>query len=89
MSMTNDYRGYSEKIILANKEASAKNIGVQLGRYCISRDISVSEIADYLNVTRMSIYGWFDGTCTPLPKHEEKIAEMLKTGGWNVHQEEE
>jgi hypothetical protein len=87
--MITDNRGYSKKIISANTEASGKNIGVQLGRYCISRDIPVSEIANYLGVTRMSIYGWFDGTCIPLPKHEEKIAEILKTGGWNVSQEEE
>ena len=87
--MITDNHGYSKKIISANTEASGKNIGVQLGRYCISRDIPVSEIANYLGVTRMSIYGWFDGTCTPLPKHEEKIAEILKTGGWNVSQEEE
>ena len=88
--MITDNRGYSKKIILANREASEESIGVQLGRYCISRDISVSEIADYFEVTRMTIYGWFDGTWVPrLLKHKKKIAEMLKTGGWNVHQEEE
>jgi|TARA_R110000751_G_scaffold138164_1_gene241786 hypothetical protein len=88
--MITDNRGYSKKIILANREASEESIGVQLGRYCISRDISVSEIADYFEVTRMTIYGWFDGTWVPrLRKHREKIARMLKTGGWNVHQEEE
>ena len=85
--MITDNRGYSKKIILANKEASEKSVGVQLGRYCISRDISVSEIADYFKVTRMTIYGWFDGTWIPTLKHKEKITEMLKNGGWDVNQQ--
>tara|TARA_R110002020_G_scaffold29076_1_gene92042 strand:+ start:1319 stop:1585 length:267 start_codon:yes stop_codon:yes gene_type:complete len=85
--MITDNRGYSKKIILANKEASEKSVGVQLGRYCISRDISVAEIADYFRVTRMTIYGWFDGTWIPALKHEEKIIEMLKNGGWDVNQQ--
>ena len=85
--MITDNRGYSKKIISVNKEASEKSIGVQLGRYCISRDISVSEIADYFKVTRMTIYGWFDGTWIPSLKHKEKIIEMLKNGGWDVNQQ--
>ena len=85
--MITDNRGYSKKIILANKEASEKSVGVQLGRYCISRDISVVEIADYFRVTRMTIYGWFDGTWIPTLKHKEKIIEMLKNGGWDVNQQ--
>jgi len=85
--MITDNRGYSKKIILANKEASEKSVGVQLGRYCISRDISVSEIADYFKVTRMTIYGWFDGTWIPISKHKEKIIEMLKNGGWDVNRQ--
>jgi len=80
--MITDNRGYSKKIILANQEASDESIGVQLGRYCISRDIPVSEIADYFSVTRMTIYGWFDGTHIP-SDHSEKIVTMLKNGGWN------
>ena len=87
--MITDNRGYSNKIILANKEASEKSFGVRLGRYCIPRDISVSEIADYFKVTRMTIYGWFDGTWIPISKHKEKIIEMLKNGGWDVHREGE
>lgn len=85
--MITDNRGYSKKIILANKEASEKSVGVQLGRYCISRDISVSEIADYFKVTRMTIYGWFDGTWIPALKHKEKISTMLKNGGWDVNRQ--
>jgi hypothetical protein len=87
-TLTTDNRGYSKKIILANLEASEESIGVQLGRWCIAKDVTVSEIARYLDVTRMSIYGWFDGTCTPLPEHAKKIAGVLKTGGRNVRQEE-
>jgi len=85
--MIADNRGYSTKIILANKKASETSVGVQLGRYCIPRNIPVSEVADYFKVTRMTIYGWFDGTWIPASKHEERIAEMLKNGGWDVNQQ--
>jgi hypothetical protein len=87
--MITDNRGYSKKIILANKSASGKSLGVQLGRYCISRDIPVSEVADYFEATRMTIYGWFDGTWIPALKYKEKIRVMLKNGGWDVHREGE
>jgi DNA-binding XRE family transcriptional regulator len=86
MTMITDNRGYSKKIILANLEASEESIGVQLGRWCISQDIPVSEIARYLDVTRMSIYGWFDGTYTPLPKHAKKIAGVLRNRDRNGRQ---
>lgn len=87
--MITDNRGYSKKIILANKEASGESLGVQLGRYCISRDIPVAEVADYFEVTRMTIYGWFDGTWIPTSNHKEKINTMLENGGWDVHREGE
>ena len=87
--MITDNRGYSNKIILANKEASEKSFGVKLGRYCIPRDISVSEIANHFNVTRMTIYGWFDGTWIPTIEHKEKIIEVLEgDGGLDASQQE-
>ena len=43
--------------------------------------VSVSEIANHFNVTRMTIYGWFDGTWIPTIEHKEKIIEVLEGGG--------
>ena len=76
-----DYRGYSRRIIEANAEANKDSLGVRLGRYCISRDISASDMADYFRVSKMTIYKWFVGKSEPRKIYEEKIKDMLTTGG--------
>ena len=77
-----DCRGYSKRIIQANDEASSDNLGVLLGRYCISRDIPVSDITSYFGVSRMTLYKWFTGKSEPRVAHRDKIQTMLKLGGW-------
>lgn len=68
-------RGYSYRLVKANKDADPKHIGVKLGRYCISKDISVKDIAEQFGVSRMTIYTWFVGIATP---HKTTIAEIKK-----------
>ena len=72
-----DFRGYSRRVVEANKAASSNNLGVLLGRYCISRDISAMEIAGYFKVSKMTIYRWFTGAGEPSLKHTDKITELL------------
>jgi hypothetical protein len=76
-----DYRGYSRRIIEANAEATKDSLGVRLGQYCISRDISVSEMAGYFEVSKMTIYKWFTGKSEPRKLHQDKITKMLISGG--------
>jgi hypothetical protein len=76
-----DYRGYSARIIDANERAPSDSLGVQLGRYCISRDISATLVAEYFGVSKMTIYKWFTGAWTPREKHGAKIEFILKKGG--------
>ena len=76
-----DHRGYSTRIIDANDRASADSLGVQLGRYCISRDISAIEVAEYFGVSKMTIYKWFTGQSTPRQSYRDRIAAMLNVGG--------
>jgi transcriptional regulator with XRE-family HTH domain len=73
-----DNRGYANRIVLANKEADSKSPGVMLGRYCISKDYSVRDVAEYFGVSRMTIYKWFTGEWIPRKVHETKINEVLK-----------
>lgn len=79
-----DYRGYSKRIIDANELASSDSLGVLLGRYCISRDIPVSDITEYFGVSRMAIYNWFIGKSEPRKYHRDKIEMILRNGGWSV-----
>ena len=59
--MTQDSRGYSARIIKANKAANANLPGVKLGRLCIAKEISVTHVAEYFKVSRMTVYNWFKG----------------------------
>ena len=70
-------QGYSIRIAEAIKSADGNLLGVQLGRLCIERNISVAEVACTLKVTRQTIYGWFSGTTSPRPSHESEIRAWI------------
>ena len=72
-----DSRGYSSRIVKANKEANTTHPGVELGRLCISQEIPVSSVAEFFGVSRMTIYKWFKGTENPRKKQLEKIEDVL------------
>lgn len=68
-------RGYSYRLVKANKAADSKHIGVKLGRYCITNDIPVIQIAEMFSVSRMTVYNWFSGLVMP---HRAKVAQIEK-----------
>lgn len=72
-----DSRGYSSRIIKANKEASTSNPGVLLGRMCIAKEIPVSDVSEFFGVSRMTIYKWFKGLEIPRRKQIARIEEVL------------
>jgi predicted transcriptional regulator len=80
-----DSRGYSYRIVKANKEADTVSPGVQLGRLCITQEIPVASVAEFFGVSRMTIYKWFKGVEMPRKKQVEKIEEVLKRMKNNVH----
>jgi predicted DNA-binding protein YlxM (UPF0122 family) len=69
--------GYSQSLIDANKKADIKSPGVALGRVCIANDISVTEVADELGVSRMTIYNWFDGSTVPYARYYTDIEHYI------------
>jgi hypothetical protein len=70
-------RGYSYRLVKANKAANSKHIGVKLGRHCIANDITVIEIANMFNVSRMTVYNWFTGIVTPHKTTATEIEKLL------------
>jgi DNA-binding transcriptional regulator YiaG len=66
--------GYSLNLMLANKSADGKHLGVALGRQCIKAGVSVSSIAGKFNVSRQTVYNWFEGRVTP----NNQVSELLK-----------
>ena len=77
-------RGYSFRLVQANQAADSRKVGVRLGRYCITKDISVAEIAHKFDVSRMTIYSWFTGVSDPHPSKAEQIAAMLKRARFSI-----
>jgi hypothetical protein len=69
--------GYSQKVAQLNKEASIKNLGVRLGRYCISHDVPVTDVMVLFNVTRQTVYNWFSGIHIPSKDHQKHISTFL------------
>lgn len=76
-----DDRGYSLRIMRANEQADPSNIGVLLGRLCIKKEIPVVEVAQFFDVSRMTIYNWFCGQGRPRKQMEEKIREVIRKLG--------
>lgn len=65
--------GYSFRLAELNSSADSASLGVQLGRVCIKRDISVIDVAHELGVTRQTVYNWFCGVKAP---HETTVAKI-------------
>ena len=70
--------GYSQSLVLANKKADIKSLGVALGRVCIRADISVRQLAGDFGVSRMTIYNWFKGDAVPHHSYVEQIREYIR-----------
>ena len=70
-------RGYSYRLVKANKAADSKHIGVKLGRYCIAADIPVAQIAEKFGVSRMTVYNWFMGVVNPHKTTATEIEKLL------------
>lgn len=75
--MNKDNRGYSSRVVGANSLANIDSLGVLLGRYCIAKDISASEIAEAMSVSKMTIYKWFTGKTQPRKSQEERIRDII------------
>lgn len=69
--------GYSLNLVLANKKADSKSVGVALGRFCIEREISVMAVAEAFKVSRTAVYNWFSGLSVPSREHIEQIERFM------------
>jgi DNA-binding XRE family transcriptional regulator len=77
-------RGYSYQLVKANLAADPDLVGVQLGRYCIAKDISVVYIAEKIGVSKMTVYHWFVGKSVPHKARAEKIIKLLNRAKFSI-----
>lgn len=71
--------GYSAEVVSRIMQADRMHPGVRLARVCISKRISVAEVAKKLGVSRPTVYGWFLGTQYPKDEQLERIKELILT----------
>jgi DNA-binding transcriptional regulator YiaG len=71
--------GYSLNLMLVNKAADGKHIGVALGRICIKTGLPVSVVARRFKVSRQTVYNWFEGRVTPNNQVTEPIKQLITT----------
>lgn len=71
-------RGYSQSIVEANQQADPSNVGVMLGRFCITHKIPISVIAEELEVSRQILYDWFSGKAKPAKERESSIVYLIQ-----------
>ena len=70
--------GYSSRIVKLNKKANGRLLGVQLGRACITNDVSVAHVAGTLGVSRQTVYNWFTGVNNPQEGLIKRVQVYLK-----------
>lgn len=72
-------KGYTVAIAAAIKNADPSLIGVELGVKCLDNDVSVTQAAKVLHVTRQTIYAWFTGKTKPKGSHLANIRLFIAT----------
>jgi len=68
-------RPYSEKFLLELHRTDSNRIGVQLAKACVKANLPAKYVADYLGVTRITVYSWFRGK--PLRDKNQQAVEVL------------
>jgi len=72
-----DSRGYSFKSAKAIQAGDKTLVGVQLGKFCLNKDIPVAEVAAAMEVSRQTVYSWFTGQFRPSKVHKERLESLL------------
>lgn len=70
-------KGYSTLTVQEIEDANPILLGVQLGKVCVKHNISVSDVAEFFGVSRVTVYNWFKGKTIVGGKHVEKIQKLI------------
>jgi hypothetical protein len=70
-------KGYASEFISEVKSADQTKVGVLLGLTCIRRDIPVTDVSQFFDVSRVTVYAWFRGKTNVPDKHHKKVQKLL------------
>lgn len=71
-------RGFMSTFVATITNADPSKIGTKLGKFMIDRNISATEIAKELGVTRATVYYICQSKFYPRPELESRINELIK-----------
>jgi len=69
--------GYSTLMLQAINDANPFLLGVQLAKTCVRLNIPVKDVAEYLKVSRPTVYSWFIGKREVSKKHQEQVQKLI------------
>lgn len=75
---SNSPRGYTSTVIKRAKALDPSLPVTKFALLCIERDIPVTRIAREFDVTRATVYSWFNGSMTPRESHVAKMLAILE-----------
>ena len=70
-------KGYTTLTVQAVYDANPFYLGVQLAKICIRLNIPVADVAEYLDVSRPTVYSWFVGKREVAPKYAEQVQKLI------------
>lgn len=71
-------KGYTTLTAQAIFDANPCLPGPKLGRLCVRLSIPVADVAEYLGVSRPTVYSWFIGKSNVPAKHLEKVEQLIQ-----------
>lgn len=69
--------GYTRRFVAEVERADSSKIGVRLATLCLLRDIPVKDVAEFLGVSRVTVYAWFRGKTNVPERLREKVEALL------------
>jgi transcriptional regulator with XRE-family HTH domain len=71
-------RGYSTFLVQDINDAVPFWIGVKLAKRCIALNIPIKDVAEYLGVSRPTVYAWFTGKREVSRRYVDKVEELIE-----------
>lgn len=69
--------GYTRRFVAEVEQADRTKIGVRLALVCLLKDIPVKDVAEFLGVSRVTVYAWFRGKTNVPERLHEKVEALL------------
>lgn len=70
-------KGYTTLFVQAVEDANPFYLGVKLAKICIKLNVPVTDVAEYLDVSRPTVYSWFIGKRDVAPKYQEQVKKLI------------